>query len=56
MVTQYPVLRDGLWAVITPTICAAFEVRDGKVDMNECAPILRKRIDYWVTVARFICP
>ena len=48
------VLRDGLWAVIGPGFVAGFVVVDGRVTM--CAPILRKRLDYWVTRARYVCP
>ena len=43
---------DGLYRVVTPHFVAAFVVRDGKV--AECAPILRKRLAFWVTVAKRI--
>ena len=42
-------MRDGLYWVTTPYLCAGFTVEDGKITM--CAPILRRRIEYWKTVA-----
>jgi len=45
-------MKDGLYQVTTPYFCAGFVVRNGKV--AECAPILRKRIEYWKTKAKFI--
>lgn len=47
--TRYPALTDGLYRVSTPHLCAGFVIRDSKV--TECAPILRKRLAYWMTVA-----
>jgi len=47
-------MRDGLYQVTHRGICAAFVVRHGKV--TECAPILRKRIEYWKIKARWIGP
>lgn len=44
-----PVLRDGLWQVTTRYLCAGFVVGDGHVVM--CAPILRRALAYWMTVA-----
>lgn len=46
-------MRDGLYQVITTYLCAGFIVRDGRV--VECAPILRKKIEYWKTVAKWVC-
>lgn len=46
-------MRDGLYRVVTPYLCAGFFVEDGRV--TDCAPILRKRISYWVTVAEWVC-
>ena len=43
------VLPDGLYGVDTAYLCAAFVVKAGVV--VEYAPILRKRLAYWVTVA-----
>lgn len=45
-------LPDGLYDVTTPYLCAAFVVRGGVV--VQCAPILRRRLRYWLTVARRI--
>jgi len=46
-------VKDGLYRVVTPYLCAGFVVQGGKV--IECAPILRRRIDYWMTKATWIC-
>jgi hypothetical protein len=40
---------DGLYRVVTNRFVAGFVIRNGKV--TQCAPILRRRIDYWKTVA-----
>lgn len=45
-------MMDGLYRVQTRHLCAGFVVEGGRVTM--CAPILRKRLDYWRTVARRI--
>jgi hypothetical protein len=45
-------MRDGLYVVKQNEICAAFVVRDGEVTV--CAPVLRKKLDYWKTVAQWI--
>jgi len=42
-------LADGLYRVETPTFVAGFLVSKGRV--VRCAPILRKRLDYWTTRA-----
>lgn len=42
-------MRDGLYRVTTSYLCAGFELRDGVV--VACAPILRKKLPYWMTVA-----
>jgi hypothetical protein len=47
-------MRDGLYQVSTKYLCAGFTIKDGKVDL--CAPILRRRLPYWRTIARWICP
>ena len=44
-------MKDGLYRVTTRHFCAAFEVRDGKVKRDRCAPILRKNLKYWATQA-----
>jgi hypothetical protein len=45
-------MKDGLYMVNTRSICAAFVVRDGEV--TTCAPILRKKLDYWKRIAQWI--
>lgn len=44
------ILKDGLYRVKTPYLCAGFVVRNNRVVY--CAPILRNRIHYWTTVAQ----
>jgi hypothetical protein len=45
-------MRDGLYQVTTRYLCAGFVVEQGRVRRSRCAPILRKRLAYWVTIAR----
>ena len=45
-------MSDGLYQVTTRYFCAGFVIERGAV--AACAPILRKRIAYWMTVARKI--
>lgn len=47
-------MRDGLYQVTTPYLCAGFVLEGGVATM--CAPILRKRLHYWMTIAVWICP
>ena len=47
-------MRDGFYRVTKPYLCAGFVVVDGKVDMNMCAPILKKKLSYWKTIAKRI--
>jgi len=47
-------MRDGLWRVTTPYLCAGFIINNGVV--VHCAPILRNKIEYWKTIAKFISP
>jgi hypothetical protein len=42
-------MKDGLYQVTTPYLCAGFVIKNGLV--FQCAPILWKRIAYWKTVA-----
>jgi hypothetical protein len=42
-------VADGLYRVTTPYLCAGFVVERGVV--TRCAPILRRRLAYWRTVA-----
>jgi len=43
-------MKDGLYLVDTHYLSAAFIVERGQV--IRCAPILRKRLAYWKTIAR----
>lgn len=45
-------LPDGLYRVTTHYLCAGFTIEDGNVTM--CAPILRRKLGYWMTVAKKI--
>lgn len=42
-------IADGLYRVETSRLCAGFVVENGKV--VACAPILRRKLGYWMTVA-----
>lgn len=46
-------MKDGLYQVTTPYLCAGFIVMYGQI--VDAAPILRAKINYWVTIAKFIC-
>ena len=46
-------MKDGLYRVVTPYLCAGFDVVNGRVTI--CAPILRAKIAYWQTVAKWVC-
>lgn len=43
-------MKDGLYRVIYKGICAGFVVENGRITV--CAPILRKRIDFWKRIAK----
>lgn len=45
-------MSDGLYRVTTGYLCAGFVVEGGKVTC--CAPILRKKLSYWMTIAERI--
>jgi len=45
-------LSDGLYRVTTSYLCAGFVIEGGVV--TDCAPILRRRLAYWKTIARRI--
>jgi len=47
-------MKDGLYRVTTRYLCAGFVVEGGKV--TRCAPILRKRLVYWLRLAEWIGP
>ncbi len=46
------ILKDGLYQVTTSYLCAGFIVVQGQI--RWCAPILRKKLAYWKTVAVLI--
>jgi len=46
------IMEDGLYWVTTSYLCAGFVVKNGKVSMSDCAPILRNKIEYWKTIAK----
>ena len=46
-------LPDGLYRVVQPFLCAGFVVEGGRV--MRCAPILRKRLRYWMRFAKRVC-
>lgn len=45
-------MSDGLYRVVTPYLCAGFVIERGRVTL--CAPILRRRLAYWMTRAERI--
>lgn len=45
-------MNDGLYRVETKYFVAGFVIKNGKV--VQCAPILRKKIKYWITIAQYI--
>lgn len=45
-------MKDGLYQVTTRYLCGGFVVKAGQV--VKCAPILRKRLDYWRTIAVWV--
>jgi hypothetical protein len=45
-------LTDGLYQVTYQRICAGFVIHRGRLIM--CAPILRRRFEYWQRLARRI--
>lgn len=47
-------MKDGLYEVVTPYMCAGFVIENGIV--TQCAPILRKKIDYWEKIATLVSP
>jgi hypothetical protein len=48
-------LEDGIWQVDVGNVCAAFEVKNGRVIF--CSPILRKKFNYWLKFAKLVsCP
>lgn len=47
-------MRDGLYRVETRYLCAGFVVAQGRV--TACAPILRRKLAFWRTVAVRVGP
>lgn len=47
-------MKDGLYEVKIKYLCAGFIVRNGKIRRKDCAPILWKKIKYWITIAKRI--
>ena len=45
-------VQDGLYRVVTTYLCAGFVVENGEI--VACAPILRRKLGYWRTVARLV--
>jgi hypothetical protein len=45
-------MQDGTYRVKTENICAYVIVKNGVI--KDCAPILRKKIEYWKTIAERI--
>ncbi len=48
-------MTDGLYRVTTSYLCAGFVVKGGKVKTRNCAPVLRRKLAYWVTIAVRLC-
>lgn len=44
-------MQDGLYQVTYKGLCAAFVVENGSVRLSRCAPVLRSRLAFWMTVA-----
>jgi len=42
-------MKDGLYRVTKPYLCAGFVVEGGKV--VRCAPILRRQLSYYIRIA-----
>ena len=47
-------MKDGLYRVVTGYFVAGFVVEDGVV--TRYAPILRRRLAYWKTMAKWVGP
>jgi len=45
-------MKDGVYQVTTKYLCAGFVIKDGKV--VACAPILKNKLTYWITIAKRI--
>jgi hypothetical protein len=47
-------VQDGLYRVVKPYLCGGIVVENGRV--VRCAPILRRKIGYWLSVAERVDP
>ena len=47
-------MTDGLYRVETPYLCAGLVMQDGRV--VACAPILQRKLGYWLRMAERIGP
>lgn len=47
-------MKDGLYRVRTPYLCAGFVIENGQ--LTACAPILIEKFSYWRTIAVWIAP
>lgn len=47
-------MKDGLYRVTRGSLCAGFVVEHGRV--VRCAPILRRKLAYWLTQATRVGP
>lgn len=45
-------MTDGLYQVTTSRLCAGCVIEWGRIRRSMCAPILRNKLRYWMTVAR----
>jgi hypothetical protein len=43
-------MKDGLYRVTTSYLCAGFVIEGSRV--VACAPILRRKLGYWMTIAQ----
>ena len=43
-------MDDGVYQVTTSYLCAGFVIQNGRVAL--CAPILRSKLSYWMTIAK----
>ena len=45
-------MKDGLYQIKTNYLCAGFYIENN--ELIYCAPILKKKFNYWKTIAKFI--
>jgi hypothetical protein len=46
-------MADGLYRVTTAYLCAGFVIEGGRV--MRCAPILQRKLAYWLGIAEYVC-